>query len=382
MLRSWQRFIADLAYLRDNLDRDSIYQAAVVLDDLLDIYATTNTYDVVSSGPGVENVVRVIRPAITTSFASRNGLLRNLTDHTDVLRERIAAANDGNSADNVTSDQGMATLQTRLTTAETVLAAAETSLKAAAGPPGKESEQAPELPPLLAQLIGREHYASVADLDQADLLELNAAVADRRAGTDLNLDPVLRAVRIDMLTKLSDSPDFTGDVADAVTAVLDQLLKFIASRQNVQESWRPYLFTPEAAEDDLHQDLYNYLTGGHLSSAIGVETQHVGGGRIDLMVTFPGFHLYIELKEDDTQVPIDGKVAYLKQTIAYQASGIRIGFLVVLRSKSPKGTSVQPHLRELVTHATFEATPGAPARHVVMLELPGDRTAPSRMKKS
>ena len=57
-------------------------------------------------------------------------------------------------------------------------------------------------------------------------------------------------------------------------------------------------------------------------------------------------------------------------------------FLVVLRSKSPKGTSVQPNLRELVTHATIEATPGAPLRHVVMLELPGDRTAPSHMKKA
>ena len=382
VLRSWQRFIADLAFLRDNLDRNSIYQAAVVLDDLLDIYATTNTYDVVSSGPGVENVVRVIRPAITTSFASRNGLLRNLTDHTDALRGRIGAAKAGGSAGNVTPDDDLATLQRRLTTAETVLAATETSLKAAAGPPGKEPEQALELPPLLADLLGREHDVSVADLDLADLLELNAAVADRRAGTDINLDPVLRAVRRDMLTKLSYSPDFSGDVAGAVTAVLDQLIKFIASRQNVQASWRPYLFTPDVEEDDLHQDLFNYLTGGHLSSAISVETQHVGGGRIDLMITFAGFHLYIELKEDDTQVPIDGKVAYLKQTIAYQASGIRIGFLVVLRSKSPKGTSVQPNLRELVTHATIEATPGAPLRHVVMLELPGDRTAPSQMKKA
>lgn len=382
VLRSWQRFIADLAYLRDNLDRNSIYQAAVVLDDVLDIYATTNAYDVVASGSGFENVVRVIRPAIATSFASRFGLLRNLADHRDALRERIAVAEAGEAAGNVTLGEDRAALHVRLTTAETVLAAAETSLKAAAGPPGKEPEQAPDLPPLLAHLLGREQPASVADLDQADLLELNAAVADRRAGTDLNLDPVMRAVRTDMLAKLSDSPDFSGDVADAVTQVLDQLIKFIASRQNMQESWRPYLFTPGAIENDLHQDLYNYLAGGHLSSAISVETQHVGGGRIDLMVTFLGFHLYIELKEDDTQVPLDGKVAYLKQTIAYQASGIRIGFLVVLRSKSPRGTSVQPNLRELVTHTTIEATPGASDRHVVMLELPGDRTAPSQMKRS
>lgn len=381
-LRSWQRFIADLAYLRDNLDRSSIYQAAVVLDDLLDIYAITKTYDVVSSGPGVENVVRVIRPAITTSFASRNGLLRNLTDHTEALRARVAAATASEASGNITPGDDLATLQSRLTTAETVLVAADSILKAAAAPPGKGPEQAPELPPLLADLLGRENHASVADLDQADLLELNAAIADRRAGTDLNLDPVMRAVRSEMLTKLSGSADFNGAVADAVTAVLDQLIKFIASRQNIQESWRPYLFTPDVEEDHLHQDLYNFLTGGHLSSAISVESQHVGGGRIDLMVTFPGFHLYIELKEDNTQVPVDGKVAYLKQTIAYQASGIRIGFLVVLRSKSPKGTSVQPNLRELVTHTTIQATPGATERHVVMLELPGDRTAPSQMKKS
>lgn len=375
VLNAWARFVADIGTLRDALDRDSIYNVATVLDDVLAIYVSTNSYDIIAPGRGIENVVRVIRPAIAKGFAARSGLLRNLGDHTEALRKRVAAAHAG--VDLVDLDDLMA----RLVTAETVLATAKASLEAAAaGPPGKQLGQAPELPALLAAFLGldADAHASLADIDHTHLKVLNAALADRLAATDLDPDPVLNAVRTHVMAKLSASPDFTGEVAAGVTQVLDQLIRFIASRQNVQASWRPYLFKSDAKEADLHVDLYDWLKGGHLSSATNVEAQQIGGGRIDLMVTFPGFHLYIELKEDATQVPLEEKVAYLEQTIAYQATGIRIGFLVMLRSKSAKGVSVQPHLRELVTHTTIAPTPGALERHVVMLELPGDRTSPSK----
>jgi hypothetical protein len=41
VLQGWSRFAHDLAYLRDQLNRDSLYDAAVVLDDILAIYSAS-----------------------------------------------------------------------------------------------------------------------------------------------------------------------------------------------------------------------------------------------------------------------------------------------------------------------------------------------------
>jgi hypothetical protein len=392
VLHAWDRFVADLGYLREQLGRDSIYDAATVIDDILTIYTTSSAFDVIAPGRGVDNVVRIIRPAISKGFAARSGLLRNLVDHTESLRGRVAALeartelgdsgveDDVDAADRLA--QELADLSDQLATAETVLAAAKTSAEAAvAETPGKAREQERHVPPLLAEIVGLAANTSLDALDQAKLDQLAAALADRKASTLLEPDLVVTAVRREMLEKLAASADFTGDVADAVTMLLDQLIRFVATRQGAQPSWCEYLFKPDADEADLHKDLYDWLMGGELSSATNVEVQQIGGGRVDLMVTFPGFHLYIELKETATQTPVEGKVAYIKQAVTYGAADVRIGFLVVLRSKAPKATSPHPNLRDLVTHAAFEVTPGAPESHIVMLEVPGDRTAPSQMKK-
>lgn len=388
VLQAWDRFAADLGYLREQLGRDSIYDAAIVIDDILTIYTSSHTFDVIAPGRGVDNVVHVIRPAISKGFAARSGLLRNLSDHTESLRGRLAGLDTrterghGDAEDADALAQELADLHEQLAVAETVLATAKASAEtAAAEPPGKRPEQERRLPPLLADVLGLDANSSLNDLDQTGLDKLAAVLADRQASTLLEPDLVVTAVRKEMLKKLTASPDFAGEVAEGVALVLDQLIRFIAARQNAQSSWCEYLFKSDAEEGDLHKDLYNWLMSGPLARATDVEVQQIGGGRVDLMVTFPGYHLYIELKEDATQTPLEGKFTYIKQTVTYQATDVRIGFLVVLRSKSAKAASPHPHLRELVTHTTLEATPGAPHRHIVMLELPGNRTPPSRMKK-
>jgi hypothetical protein len=378
VLQGWTRFVEDLARLRDHLDRDSLYEVAVVLDDILAIYTVSSSYDVIATGAGVEHVMRVIRPAVERGFAARSGLLRNLSDHTDSLRARVAAAEA--DPDNVPGED-LAELRGRLETAATVLAAARTSLSAAAaGPPGKQPEQEAQLPPLLAELLAPDTARAFTGVDRAHLDALEAAIADRRVATDVDPDLVITSVRNDILTKLKASPDFTGDVADAVTIVVEQLIKFIANRLDTQPAWHSYLFKADADEKDLQLDLFGWLYGGRLGSGTLIEVQHIGGGRVDLLITFTGFRLVVELKEDETQVPLQDKIAYIKQTSAYQATGVRIGFLVVLRSKAASAASPPPHLRDLITHTVLEVTAEAPERHVVMFELPGDRTSPSKMK--
>ncbi|WP_306209548.1 hypothetical protein [Actinoplanes sp. RD1] len=371
VLQSWNRLTADLAWLRDQLSRDSLYDAAVVLDDVLDIYSASRSYDITRNAHGTETVLKVLRPAVADGFAARAGLLRHLSDHTEALRRRVtatlAAGNDASE------------LQKRLTTAEIVLTSARASITATGEPPGKPQQQEAEIPPLLAELLGPYPalIATLASLDPIELAALAADIADRQASANPDPDVTITAVRKHMLAELSTSPDFRDDVVPAAGIVLDQLIKFVARRLNTQKSTKEYLFDPNASEQDLHDDLYDWLSQGQLASSTNVEVHEVGAGRTDIQTTFSGFHFYLELKADGTAVPIAHKAKYIKQTVSYQASDVRIGFLVVLRLKKPRDKSPSPHLTELVSHAVVQIQGGPVARHVVMVEVPGNQTNPA-----
>lgn len=374
VLEGWGRFAHDLAWLRDQLSRDSLYDAAVVLDDVLAIYSASRSYDITRFDDGAEHVLRIIRPAIAGGLAARAGLLRHLVDHTENLRRRVIAAQE--AGDDATE------LGQRLTTAETVLAAARSSMTSPAEPPGKRLEQAAPLPPLLANLLGPHPTVTyaLAGVDSAALAALAADIADQRAGADLDPDIMIMAVRKRVLAELSACEDFDGEVVPAVTLVVDQLIKFVSRRLNTQESTKAYLFDENADEHDLHVDLYDWLSQGPLSSATNVEVQEVGAGRVDIQIGFAGFHIYLELKADGTAVPVADKARYIKQTVSYQASDVRIGFLVVLRLKPTKDRSPSPHLTELVSHTVVQMGGSPLERHVVMLEVPGNQTKPSSVR--
>lgn len=373
VLQGWSRLADDLAFLNDQLTRDSIYAASVVLEDIMSIYSASHAYELTVGTHDAQNVVAIIRPAIASGFAARAGLLRHLADHTDILKGRLANAEGTDLADD---------LQTRLATAKQVLEAARASLATLPEPPGKPREQAADLPPLLADLLGPTPAVAEAleGVPQEELVRLAAGIADLQAATDLDPDLIVTVTRKRMLAALSSAEDFRDDVVPAVTAVLDQLIKFVRQRLNSQESWKPYQFDPDANEHELHVDLYEWLCQGQLGSLTNVEVQEVGAGRVDIQIQFSGFHLYLELKADDTAVPVHGKAAYIKQTVSYQASDVRIGFLVVLRMTPPKDKSPSGHLTEYVSHTTVPIKGSAVERHVVMLEIPGNQTKPSSVR--
>ncbi|RQW95810.1 hypothetical protein [Micromonospora inaquosa] len=161
VLEGWSRLATDLAWLRDQLSRDSLYDAAVVLDNVLAIYSASRSYAVTRSAHGIETVLEVLRPAIATGFAARAGMLRHLNDHTERLRQRVTAALEaGNDASE---------LQKRLTTAEAVLGDARASLLQAGEPPGKPLQQVADIPPLLAELFG-PHASLTAALTKGRLV--------------------------------------------------------------------------------------------------------------------------------------------------------------------------------------------------------------------
>ena len=92
------------------------------------------------------------------------------------------------------------------------------------------------------------------------------------------------------------------------------------------------------------------------------------------------FGLHAELKVDDTKTAMADKTTYVKQAVAYQATDVRIGFLVALRTKAFDPTGPTPHLTSLFEHMTFDVEGDPVPRLIVMIQVPGNRTAPSKMR--
>lgn len=126
VLSGWARLARDLAWLRDKIDRDSLYDAAVVLDDLLQIYTASHTYEIIDRSSGVDIIREVVRPAVANGFAAKAGLMRNLLDHIEFLRKRIEDR-DGDAS----------TYEERLEAALALQEAARASFRSAQAPPGK-----------------------------------------------------------------------------------------------------------------------------------------------------------------------------------------------------------------------------------------------------
>jgi hypothetical protein len=129
-------------------------------------------------------------------------------------------------------------------------------------------------------------------------------------------------------------PDYRGEVKVAVDELLRIIIRFVTTRTNAQSNLHPCLFDPEAKEDKIQLDLYDFLASSELGSYVRFEEQHVGGGRIDLRLTFDGFSISIEMKVDSTKLPMSDKTAYLKQAASHQEANVRIGFFIALRHKA------------------------------------------------
>jgi hypothetical protein len=190
-----------------------------------------------------------------------------------------------------------------------------------------------------------------------------------------HLNMVQREVYDDIRNKLKECPDYKGGVIPVVDEVLRLILNFVVSRTAGESGHYPYLFDPTAVENAIQEDLYNYLVA-ILGARAEYEVSHVGGGRVDLRLKFAEFAIPIEMKVDDTRVPMSDKAAYLKQAATYQGNDIRIGFLIALRHKAfPKGPP--PHLKSLMQHTAFDIPSDPDPRHIVTVAVPGSRTKPS-----
>lgn len=347
---AWARLTQQLQQAHARLGEPSWYHAAVVIDDIVDLYRTTRSVRAFHREADDREVRDVIAPVIESGFAAQASLLRHLNDHVEYLQTRV----DGN----VATEQEFADLPVARELAEAVAeqtCRGDANPKPSVGDGDDTSFPASSAERLAVEISRRTHVA-------------------RFSTGSLVADTVLETIR----SGLTDSDDCgtNEDAAAAADLVAMLLVSFIYDRERATSATRPYLFDQNAIEENLASDIQDYLVGCGQLGSVRTEVRRVGGGRVDIEFAFSGFNLYVELKADSTAVPLGDKGAYLRQTASYQSTDVRVGFLLVLKILKPK--TVATHLTDNVEVVTVLDANGQ-TRYVVALTLSGGRTTPSGM---
>ena len=367
-LRAWARFATDLNEMRTQLGKDGFYQAEVVINGLLNVYVSSREFRVGYRNADIIGVQDLIQPVIENGFASNSSHLCNLEEYTAELADSATTSDDPG-------------LHERLDAARSILKAARLVVKSGETP-GKADGGAPSapLPPLIGMLVppGSPDAELIEQITPATLAMIEERL-DHVAAARHHLNLVQTELFDDLRSSLARSPDYKDDTIAVIDEILVLIINFVVSRTGGQSNHYKYVFDPSANEDAIHEDLYDFLVG-NLGSRAEYEVPHIGGGRVDIRLKFDKFALYIEMKVDDTQLPMEDRTAYLKQAATYQGNDIRIGFLVALRRKAFDPTGPPPNIKALVTHTEFPIAGDPVPRHVVLVAVPGSRTRPSASK--
>ncbi|MDP3892134.1 hypothetical protein [Nocardioides sp.] len=355
---AWTLLADRLTGAQQRFAEPSWLHAVPVIDDLVDLYRTSGSYTGLRRNDDGRAVQVLIAPVIENGFADEVGLF-------NVLRQRVAemeaAAEDGTATADELAD---------LPVAIDIRDAAARRL--AAGKPVRDPKA----------VAGAELPADPDNPDNPDDTgaEVRLWTAARRrhrtklASASLLVNQALERIWSD-LDASTDYRDLDG-LADAVDLITALLMAFLYDRSSIGPSEAQYLFDASASEEDLARDLRTFVRGSGYLHGVDTEVRHVAGGRVDMRFSFPGFNLYVELKQDSSEDPVPDKTSYVNQAATYQAAEPRVGFLLVLK-KTPKKTPPASVNNWAQVVETTDAD-GAP-RHVLAMTLAGARTIPSDM---
>jgi hypothetical protein len=101
----------------------------------------------------------------------------------------------------------------------------------------------------------------------------------------------------------------------------------------------------------------------------------IGGGRVDILVNFYGYHFVIEAKRELRDASPMSLRSYLGQAGLYLGTNVMLGFLLVLDLTSKRHGV--PSLRSNAWVEITQLSDQDVRRHIVVVRVPGNRIRPS-----
>ncbi|CAO5174352.1 conserved hypothetical protein [Frankia sp. AiPs1] len=189
-------------------------------------------------------------------------------------------------------------------------------------------------------------------------------------------------IRRDLIGQLSDCPEYHGEVKVAGDLLVGEILLFVKDRLDDEtHSGSPasYLRKLHPSDEDPKEERLAYDLRDHMRIALPGrpqwEVRDIGGGRVDLVWTWPEFRLVIECKRrkrTEKSFGLDGKLAQAEQ---YQVTDVPVGALVIL------DLTEKDRLVDLAGCASIEILPpaheGGRRHYVATFTVQGNKPTPS-----
>ncbi|WP_439678253.1 hypothetical protein [Embleya sp. MST-111070] len=353
---AWYTLTETLEHVDAHLDEHTNQWPSRTIDQILTAYSAGRALRLLRSQDDAPGVSVLVTPRIEEAFARRNSLGLHLQAY-------IADAAPDLDIDTARQLQ------------EAVTAGADPP----DDPPDDSGKDLAAAFPNLAARIGHGVLADLPLSFRDNLPDLEQEIVDHESATAARLPVAEQEVFNSAIEILRECPDFRGPVRESYVQLLVQLIRFLANRTNRAQAHHSgrffYLFDPEAKEEALQEDLADYLDG--LCHEVDIEVTDRAGGRADIVVRFQGFETVIECKQRKHKTTKEGLARYLRQTSAYQATGVGLGGLAIL-DKTPKLDWI-PSIANNLWAQHVSAPNKDRDRWVLIMRVPGNRVRPSDM---
>lgn len=345
----WWALLRLLQSVDADIRRESWLDAGKVMEQVLAVYGAERT---VTVGGAFHTLVA---PRIEASFVRRQGLCTHLHD---LLADEDWAPPERSIAE---------ALRKRV------------SRRAAEGFPARLDEEGCVFPELGAALQDRTLLSQVPE-EMARKLEI--LLADRVRSRQVVLRRDVQKICYAVTDGLAHAQDYRGVTRIKFDELVQQVVAFCDDRQNADLSQLGargrYLRIIDAVENELQQDLREWLRGNMPAVTILPEVPGMAAGRSDLYVDFGDASFVVELKRHHGFVDRDVARTYRAQAVAYQATGPKLGMLGMLELVDRPGPPAS--LEECIWIDSYVPEGSTLVRHLVVFRVPGMLKPPSQMK--
>lgn len=219
----------------------------------------------------------------------------------------------------------------------------------------------------------------------ADLLTQKLSMSGSRGYADYiaKAPPTQRELLDNLKGELEQNSAFTGDAGKDFMSLVHSTVRFLAHVSDVRPSYTAqWTENEDAPLERTVQDAFKaFLDSSDLAGRSAVEVSSIGGGRADVVLYFnEGTRYVTEVKRDFKRTHrADLEKAYLPQTVAYQATNVPLGQLLVL-DLTPRREASSERLDKSVWVTHNRDADGVVVASTVVTVVRGNRPTPSNRK--
>ncbi|MEB3369964.1 hypothetical protein [Saccharopolyspora mangrovi] len=383
---AWRRVVLLLRAASDRLAETIWMDVWEALGAVLDAYTQVRTLQPLPGAQAAPGLAVVVEPTIENAIVRSQSRLA-------ALRRTVVEAS---AAENPPLPPRTAELL--LSRIETAAADRRPALpQASRTPPDVDEDEdshaavarAHRAAPALVRVLGERQAAGLtAGLGDEDLRLLDGVVHSSEIARSRTAHPVLDPLLDRLLGQLADSPEFTGRVRATFGLLLEQTLRFLVSRADLEaRTWggpdadyRRALREGERRprEAELQRDYHQWLATGQLGGLVAVEVGDVAQGRADVATTFGSLRYVTEVKRELRDASREHlEAAHLAQAAEYGGANVPFGQLLVLDlTPHPRGA---PRVDERVWLARHRPPGSSTDRFVVVGVVTGNRRTPHQL---